>query len=522
MSEDIKKEIQTEEENKENIDSIEEDNTDQVLSATAYIETATSALIKHLQERIAKLEAALKNKEEKKEEDEDKNEDEEDKKEDEVGLTYLSELAPQFIEKLSNGYVKVPIAIKGKFKHGKYNNISFDDKDYEDIKRNFKEGVLGFSSYLTYGHSIENGLKSSDEFVERSRAIDAERKKGNLVDLTTEAVQDKEVLFGLYQSPEETYDLVKKGEYEYSSGEFIRNYQDKVTGKNLGTVLVRTALTNSPFLPFNEVKVEALSNNSNLDVNKEETETSLQNVTNFVIKLSAEPIKNDTNLNKINMSESNAINEAVQSALEMQQPSTNTEAVKEEPKAEDFKVESTKEKVEAVNPANQFDVNKLIEQVSSVYKEQLKTLQAQSAQVIETLRGEINSLKEDINKQQQVSQAFSNSLSQQQKQYRNNELVTKGVSPALIQKFSQIESSLELNGNSTSVIKLSNSNNEVVEKSLVSAIEELLVEAVHNEPVVVEQYGQSMSITHANDFVSSLQGLINSNNEKNVKLMSVK
>ena len=131
--------------------------------------------------------------------------------------------------------LRIPLAKKGKWFHDHYGTVEFSDKDFESIITNYRENVLGFDPYATYGH-----------LDEEPGSTDSHRKRGDLKDIEV----DGDVLYGRFEVPEETYNAVKERQFEYSSGEFIRNFSDKATGNKKGTAFLRVALTNSPFIPF--------------------------------------------------------------------------------------------------------------------------------------------------------------------------------------------------------------------------------------------------------------------------------
>lgn len=150
------------------------------------------------------------------------------------------------IKCLGNGVVRVPLALKGRWKHKEYGEVSFDDKDFSETLHNLSTGALGFPPYLTYGH-----------LDEEPESTDSHRKRGNMF----QAVEEGDVLFGDFMVPPDVYTSLDNGEFDYASGEFLRNYTSKVTGNNDGTALVRVALTNSPFIPFGDTSIQALSIN---------------------------------------------------------------------------------------------------------------------------------------------------------------------------------------------------------------------------------------------------------------------
>ena len=140
------------------------------------------------------------------------------------------------LQVLSNGdrkIIKVPIAVLGKWKHPKYGDLEFSQQDFDEMKANVESRVLGYEPPLYLGH-IEKlpgrPEHPADGFISR-------------------VVQEGPVLFGEYDVVnDQTYNLVSKGQFRYSSGEFLRDHVSKKTGTRIGTTLVGLALTNRPFL----------------------------------------------------------------------------------------------------------------------------------------------------------------------------------------------------------------------------------------------------------------------------------
>lgn len=136
--------------------------------------------------------------------------------------------------------LNIPVAKVGRW----YRNnrvIRFTMNDLKSMVNNFKNKVLSFNPFLTYGHLVD------------TTSIDSHRKKGDILDLYING----NTLWAKAIAKDETYNSVVKGEYEHSSGEFIFDYTNPSTGLKTGAVLLRLALTNSPFLPLE--KIEALS-----------------------------------------------------------------------------------------------------------------------------------------------------------------------------------------------------------------------------------------------------------------------
>lgn len=396
---------------------------------------------------------------------------------------------------LSNGMVKIPIAKKGTWFHDLHGIVSFTDEDFAEIKRESSKEVLGFTPYITYGHPTNLPYES----------VDAELKKGDL-----KGWEEKDdVLFGLFDAKEDVVSLINNKDYEYSSGEFLRNYKDKFTGQNKGTVLMRVALTNSPFIPFGDTKVEALSTNANF------TQDCLPKPISYVIKLSTDiqenintPIKED--LLEINMSEVKTPDQLATEVVENLIP--EVKEVKPEVSVTPVEVKETA----PVQTAPVIDFNALLEkftkQAETSTKTAIEAVTSKYEAVVSNLNSQVESLKNQLASQEQVTQAFSTSLTNQAKAAEQRELLGYGVPPVLIQKFSQLQSALETK---QTIVKLSTkaANGQVIESEtpIVKALKELLIDAVNSSPVNLQQFGQSSTKVTA----YGLQGAINSKVEEN-------
>lgn len=419
---------------------------------------------------------------------------------------------------LSNGMVKIPIAKKGNFFHEQHGIVSFTDEDFAQIKKESSKEVLGFTPYITYGHPTNLPYNT----------IDGELKKGDLKGWE----EEDNVLFGLFEAKEDVFNLVKNGEYEYSSGEFLRNYKDKFTGVNKGTVLMRVALTNSPFIPFGDTKVEALSQQSNTD------DSCLPKSIPFVIKLSTDiqeninPPISEEDSPELNMTLEKTPEQLAQEVVSKLIPESESEVdptviettkeshvvnktIIEEPRKEEVKV--------AASPtASSVDINALFEKFAAQAAESTKTavnaVTSKYEAVVSGLNTQIEALKAQLTNQEQVTQAFSTSLSNQAKLQEQKELLGYGVSPVLIQKFSQLQSALETK---QTVVKLSTkaADGQVseVETPVVNALKELLIDAVYSEPVNLQQFGQSANKIPPTGLMAAINGLAEENKAKAAK-----
>jgi hypothetical protein len=129
--------------------------------------------------------------------------------------------------------IKVPFCRIGEWTHPIYGKLTFTQQDLDDIVSNFNSQIIGYEPPLFLGHPVDGATQEghpAEGFLHRLE-------------------QEDDVLYGLFEMVnEETYSSVSSGRYRYSSGEFVRNYTSKESGKPVGTVLVGVALTNRPFL----------------------------------------------------------------------------------------------------------------------------------------------------------------------------------------------------------------------------------------------------------------------------------
>lgn len=343
---------------------------------------------------------------------------------------------------LLKGKIRVPQAKIGTWKHNTYGEVTFTMEKFTEAITNFENDVLGFEPYLTFGHPIESSdANSYTEFIETAKALDGQRKRGDLEQLRIEG----DMLVGYYTPKPEAYDAVSRGEYEYSSGEFLTNFTDKKTGLNRGTVLVRTALTNAPFIPHRE-KVVALSQ-------------SPQTIAEAVFKLSA-VIPEQTISSQTTMPD-----EIIMETTETLEPVSATEP----------SLTAAKDALESMRLS-----------LEAVYEEKLAAMTKAQSDVIATLTKQLETIEEKLSMTQSVAQAYSTEVSVREKANRAKRLQSRGVPPALIERFSLLADALQ---SGSRVIKLSTEAGG--ERDVTNELEELLNIAVNSQPVVVQQFGQS-------------------------------
>lgn len=417
---------------------------------------------------------------------------------------------------LSQNKVRVPLARKGSWHHQGYGVVSFDDSDFNSIIDNYHNDSLGFTPYITYGH-----------LDEEHNSTDSSRKRGNLCDF----IVNDDILYGDFEVKDDTYQCVKNGEYEYSSGEFLRNYLDKSSGSRKGTAFMRVALTNSPFIPFGDNKVQALSSLSD----------SHSSHNYFVMGLS----------NNINSSPMDNPNSDNLDTLSPPNDSDNTESLTQDKVEHDDLLESSPpndnlptlpEQTEEVNQVNsvdelpslspqtpevlssvtnvdtlppsidkkEFNMEDLISQVKDIYDSQLKAAQ----DTILSLTAQVESLAGKLSAQEQVTQAFSANMSKAAEYSLYKKLSDAGVSPANVQKFSTLKSAIESASLNSSVVKLSNNSGEFVESNLIQAIADVITDIASSDSISYQQFGVSSKPSGSG---SSFDDIIKRNKDKATK-----
>lgn len=444
---------------------------------------------------------------------------------------------------LSTNKVRVPLAKKGKWYHDSYGVVEFNDTDFTEILSNQQANRLGFTPYITYGHVDEE-----------PNSTDSHRKRGDLVEF---AVQE-DVLYGDFSVKEDTYELIKDGEYEFSSGEFIRNFTDKSTGDKVGTAFLRVALTNAPFIPFKE-KVQALS-----QTEEQKQEDCTQTILPFVIGLSinseipqqeeikesshqeqsseclASQVETQEESNKENIMKTieNKQEEVIEQvppkheALSTQSSAPEeivTELSQEEQKIEEpAKTESQSEivaqqqKFESTtqeqpkmtqDKENSVDLTSLVSQVNSL-KTLYETQLNKANETIGNLTTQIGEMATKLTAQEAVTQAFSQNMTKAQEQALYRRLSDEGVTPTVIQKFSELKGALESTLVSSTIVKLStNVEGETKDSSLVEAVADLLISAVSAEPVNYQQFGLTVRKSQAEAFSAGFESIIQRNKE---------
>jgi len=416
--------------------------------------------------------------------------------------------------------IKVPFVKTGAWKHDVYGEVKFTDQDIEELVDNYKKNVTGFTPYLTLGH-----------LDEEPESTDSHRKRGDLRDIIIE----DSTAFGVFDVNDDIYNAVQRGEYEYSSGEFNRKFTDKESGQDVGTAVIRVALTNSPFLPFGSQKVQALSDNSescpetrenyvfllsidtsNSDASKEvtsesaeepkqevpvqevEKESLSQTLEQPVEDPTPEPIENTTLLNNESiMPKDNKTQEVVTENAAPAAVTTEPTVAEAAPTVLESTTEpvtikdSDPSKTEKTNQGDEVlsNLTSQLQKVQELYQTQLEA----ANKTIAGLAEKVNNLTDKLAGQEKVTQAFSSSMSQAQENQMIQNLQSNGVQPANIQKFLAFKNAFQTAENKN-IVKFSVGAGEeakVVEANVIDTVADLLISASNQSPLVEQQLGIS-------------------------------
>lgn len=414
--------------------------------------------------------------------------------------------------------LKVPLAEVGKWFHKKWNTINFTPEYFEKAITNFKNNVLKHTPYLTYGH------------LKEPYSVDSERRRGDLLNL----VFEDRYLFGIFDATDEAYNFVKDREYLYASVEMIPNFMDKDTGKDVGPVVLRAALTNSPFLPASK-EVVALSVELGFDsndtcilsvhqakqlmseiTNTPESPTVLdesvhkdeETIVESTVSMSQENQSSETfeptESDKVNIIEENLIDTPI-----IEEPMTTpVQSTQMEPSNK-----SVVEQPATVTPANNevnvdisnLTVPKALTQHVQNLTESIKTKVATKyeaqlaayAQTVEALKAQLNQVEQQLSGKEQKAKAYELSIHQATEEISraNRQLIVdhmlgQGVPPVIATKFNEV-SDAYLNKQST--VKLSIGGSELEERTLLDAFAELIISASNTPPINLSQSGSPYS-----------------------------
>lgn len=141
-------------------------------------------------------------------------------------------------------FTKLNLLVEGVYFHPVYGELDYQLPTLMKVKENFDKDVLGYPVPLFIGHE------------QPERRVGAMPAVGFLVPngLSIQQGEDgRHRLFGLFQlTRQDVYESIWRGEYRYGSVELAANYKDKISGEELGPVLLAHVLTNQPFIPYME------------------------------------------------------------------------------------------------------------------------------------------------------------------------------------------------------------------------------------------------------------------------------
>ena len=133
------------------------------------------------------------------------------------------------------GELQIPVARLGKWLHPTYGEVTFTQKDFDQIIANFEADRVGYTPFVRIGHT----RKDADVFAGEPALA-----------WVTAFMQKGDVLYAAADPTDAgTEKLVKEKKYRYASLEYEDPYMDKATGKTYGAAVKAIALTNQPFLP---------------------------------------------------------------------------------------------------------------------------------------------------------------------------------------------------------------------------------------------------------------------------------
>lgn len=436
----------------------------------------------------------------------------------------------QTLSVFKGNQIKVPLAKVGKWKHPSYGEVAFTKKDLEQLSNNYKSNSVGFTPYATFGH-----------LDEEHHSTDSARKRGDMSDI----ILENDVAYGVFDVNDSVYKSVLDGEYEYASGEFNRNFMDK-EGNKVGTTLLRVALTNSPFIPFGDTKIEALSANKEnclenglnsmfllsiespekTELNKEISEDiqeTLESELEKVPEINEEELsasiaqKVVDNLTTTFNSKDNLNNKPEEQAILKKTNTYNTMPEQKANVAQDPNLESAKEavlgevkkpeSVEEVRPVEEVkqepevkevkeDTSKYdalmskLESIETNYTNKLMEVQKASQDIISQLTSKLEEATAKLANQEVVTQQFSASVSKAQEEALIQNLQNSGVQPPVLQKFLAFKEAY--NKSEDGIVKFSVGSGDeakVIEKTVIDSIADMIISASRQTSVVEQQLG---------------------------------
>lgn len=388
---------------------------------------------------------------------------------------------------ISETKAKIPLLIKGNWHVPGYGVMKVTDSYINTLKENYKSNVLGFKPYATLGHPTDSPDPAS---------IDGQRKRGDLEDIIVE----NDIVYGVYDINLETYNLIKNGDYEYSSPEIQQNFKDKVTGKSMGPTLLRTALTNAPFMPFNENKIVALS--SNADDSNHDTISPICIKLSTVINTINDTVVNTPIINNTDTTDNNDKIVNTVSIVEIE------ETIKEQTNIEQeqhINMSTTESEVKAIPEvtAPSFDIEAILSKVlatqteaftntvsglTAKFDESVSAIAAKTSETVFAMTSKMEAMQaqvatvlskaEDFDKTAQYVTTLSSSDRARQLNAKLNGLFQAGVTPAAI---TLTKSLIENEGNSVIKLSVSGKDTDVAYEDALIQLVKLSSNAVTTE-----------------------------------------
>ena len=356
--------------------------------------------------------------------------------------------------------LEVPIAKVGAWAHPAYGTISFTEEDFDAAITNFNSGALGFEPHLSFGH-----------LDEEPNSTDSARKRGTLKHL----VKDGDKLNGYFKVPKGTAEAVANGEFEYSSGEFIRNLMDKDSGKYRGLAISRVALTNTPYLPWGEAgKVQLLSHtggNISLDIISSVIKLSHANTPPNQVPV----VEGMNNMTVENITPTVAVPPDLSPVVASMSVAAPAPVVDVDAIANTI-MARMKEEQDKVRAAQEAEAKRIQDEKD-----------AAASAMIRSLESKMSEMADRLAKAETEASLFGRHASRAEQAVEMQQLMSMGASATLVNKYSAIKGALE---SKSSTVKLSQGGTER-ESTLLDSIKELLIDALQQVPVVTTQMGLS-------------------------------
>ena len=373
---------------------------------------------------------------------------------------------------ISVGKAKIPILLKGSWHVPGYGPLIVTDSYIDKVIENFKSDVLGFKPYATLGHLTDSPDPES---------IDGERKRGDLQDI----IKEGDVVYGLYDINSETYNLIKNGDYQYSSPEIQDNFRDKRTGEVIGPTLLRTALTNAPFMPFGEHKIVTLSQGTNQQITNGICIKLSTNIINDVIEeVNSIDNTNNENTSEIKEETINFVSELNTTKEESIQMSIQNEVPTVAPNVTESKPTVDLEALFLKTQEAQLSLANQITELTNRFSEGLESVSNKTTEAVTAIANKVEEISNQVSavsNKTETNNEYIVALSSSEQAKRLNEKLKvafeAGVSPAAL----SVAKSLITNFDNNKVVKLSVKGNET-ELSFEDAVINLLKLSVNAMP----------------------------------------